>query len=460
MTAALRWRIGWIALACLAAALTVAASVRTTRPGPGAPVASVAVGEGATQGAPAVVDPVDGSGPAPGESAPPGSGGSAGFTWNRGKDALVPSYGKLPGLREVRTQAGTGAGIRRLSAGGLVVYSRYTPVSIDNRLIVVHGEDSTSARIEDLGTGKVVRELRDIGEVNEIRWHYGLDAPSRFYYVSGMQFRQRDARTGRDGLVRDFSAESPTGGQLFTDVEGDSSDDSRYWCWMVRREVMEGSFPVDLLVSYDRVADTVATADAGKLGRSEMGRPNTIEASPGGSACVVHWGAEEGRPQAWRRDFSAKIRDVAADQTHSGWIVDAEGGEWFVSQNNRNDWIEAVELDTGRLRKLLNHGDLGWDNGMHFSKGYGARGQVLLSTYSAGNAEWGENQLVMLGLDGRILRIAHTHNVYPGDDGYRNEAAAALSHDGQSIYWTGNWGDGGRRRDVYAIDLPAEWWKR
>lgn len=457
MTAAPRWRIGWIVLACLAAALTVAASVRTAHPGPAAVDAGTGGGTVATQAA-TVAGPVEGQASA--GSDPPARGGSSGFTWNRGKDVLAPNYAKLPELREPQPQAGTGADIRRLSAGGLIVYSRYTPASIDNRLIVVHGEDSTSARIEDLETGQIVRELPGIGEVNEIRWHYGHDAPSRFYYVSGMQFRQMDARTGKDSLVRDFTPEWPTGTQLYTDVEGDSSDDSRYWCWMVRREVMEGSFPVELLVSYDRVTDTVATADAAKLGREEMGWPNTIEASPSGGACVVHWGADDGRPQAWRRDFSAKIRDVAVDETHSGWIVDADGGEWFVSQNNRNDWIEAVQLSTGRTRKLLNHGDLGWNNGMHFSKGYAARGQVLLSTYSSGNAEWGENQLVMLGLDGRILRIAHTHNAYPGDDGYRNEAAAALSHDGQSVYWTGNWGDGGRTRDVYAIDLPAEWWKK
>jgi len=85
---------------------------------------------------------------------------------------------------------------------------------------------------------------------------------------------------------------------------------------------------------------------------------------------------------------------------------------------------------------------------------------VLLSTCSEGNALWGENQLVMLGLDGSILRIAHTHNAYPGDEPYRNEAAAAMSYDGRGIYWTGNWGDGSRRRDVYGIELPANWWTK
>lgn len=382
------------------------------------------------------------------------------FTYNRSKALLAPMYGKLPAVGEVRTQSGTGAPIRRIAKGGLIVYSRYTPVSIDNRLIVIHGEDSTSARIEDLATGKVVRNLPDIGEENEIRWHYGSDAPSRFYYVLGMQFRQMDAVTGKDSLVHDFSRDWPSGSQLFTDVEGDSSNDSRYWCWMVRREVETGSYPVEQLISYDRVTDTVSRADAAKLGRQEMGRPNTIEASPSGAACVIHWGGDEGRPQAWKRDFSAKIRDVAVDETHSGWIIDSSGDEWFVSQNNRNDWIEAVSLETGKVRRLLYHGDIGWDNGMHFSKSYAMRGYVLLSTCSEGNTMWGENQLVMLGLDGRILRIAHTHNAYPGDEPYRNEAAAATSYDGRSIYWTSNWGQGARTRDVYGIELPAGWWTK
>jgi hypothetical protein len=387
-------------------------------------------------------------------------GGSPSFTWNRSKDVQLPVYGKLPAKGEVRTQGSTGAQIKRLSTGGLIVYSRFTPVSVDNRLIVIHGEDSTSARIEERATGKVVRDLPDIGEENEIRWHYGSDAPSRFYYVRGMQFRQMDAVTGKDALIRDFQPEWPTGDQLFTDVEGDSSNDSRYWCWMVRREVETGSYPVELLVSYDRVTDTVVTADAAKLGRQSMGRPNMIEASPSGGACVIHWGTDEGRPQAWKRDFSAKIRDIAVDETHSGWIIDDAGDEWFVSQNNRNDWIEAVNLRTGKIKPLINHGDIGWDNGMHFSKSYAMRGHVLLSTCSEGRAEWGENQLVMLGLDGRILRIASTYNAYPGDDAYRNEAAAAMSYDGQSIYWTANWGEGSRTRDVYEIDLPTRWWTK
>lgn len=387
------------------------------------------------------------------------AGDATGFHYVRTKALLAPDYGSLPAVGETRTQAGTGARIERIAEGGLVVYSRYTPASIDNRYIVVHGEDSTSARIVALATGKTVRRLPRIGEQNEIRWHYGMDAPARIYYVDGMQFRQMDVETGKDTLVHDFGRDWPGGDQLFTDVEGDSSNDSRYWCWMVRREVDEGPYPVEQLVSYDRVADTVVMADAAKLGRSGLGRPNTIEASPNGDACVVHWGDDEGGPQAWKRDFSAKIRNVGVDETHSGWIIDEAGDEWFVSQNNRTDWIEAVSLRTGETRKLLYHGDLGWDNGMHFSKAYALRGYVLLSTCSEANAAWGENQLVMLGLDGRILRIAHTHNAYPGDDAYRNEAAAAVSYDGRGIYWTANWGDGNRQRDVYGIELPAQWWK-
>lgn len=406
----------------------------------------------------------DGIGPAA------GAGGTApmpadGFRFDRSHDrhAVVP--GLLPAPGESRVQPSTGARIQRVAHPGLVVYSRYTPTSIDNALLLVHGEDSTSARIVERASGRLVRELPGLGEVNEIRWHYGADAPSRVYYVTGMQFRRMDARTGDDVLVRDFTREWPAGTQLFTDVEGDSSNDSRHWCWMVRREVPEGSYPVELLVSYDRVADTVATADARALGRASMGRPNTIEASPGGGACVVHWGADEGRPQAWTRDWRTKIRDLAVDATHSGWILDAAGGDWFVSQNNRNDQVEAVSLQSGEVRRLIGHGDLGWDNGMHFSKDYAGTGHVLLSTYAPttvddARADWGDNQLILLDLHGRVLRVASTHNAWPGDDGYRNEAAAALSYDGRHVYWTGNWGQGGRVRDVYGIELPAAWWAR
>src|SRR5690606_7040890 len=234
-----RWLLAGCALFVLAAATVHAAWKHAQAPAADAGDAVVAAPP-AEAGATATTPPAV---PGPTQDV---AHGDDGFAFLRDRTVLKPRYGKLPALHEVRVDDATGARIRRVSTGGLVVYSRYTPASIDNRLVVVHGEDSTSARIEDLATGKVVRNLPDIGEVNEIRWHYGDDAPSRFYYVRGMQFRQMDARTGKDELVHDFSADAPTGDQLFTDVEGDSSDDSRYWCWMVRREVPQGSYPVDL----------------------------------------------------------------------------------------------------------------------------------------------------------------------------------------------------------------------
>ena len=164
---------------------------------------------------------------------------------------------------------------------------------------------------------------------------------------------------------------------------------------------------------------------------------------------------------AWDLDFSHPVK-ISVGETHSGWAFDSAGGEWFVSQNNRTDWIEARDLARGRSLNVISHADLGWGNGFHIGKFYNKEhaGWCLLSTYSKTDRNWGENQILMVQLKPSeqkpvVWRISPTYNRYDGK--YRDEAPAALAHDGQSVWWSANWGEADGTSEVYRVALPDRW---
>ena len=145
------------------------------------------------------------------------------------------------------------------SAISAIVYSRFTPVNTTGEYVLVHGDDSTSAwvyRVKDNQPVTILRfnpaqgeASRALGEVNELRWDYSGAHPYRLYFVGssitgtavageniGMSFysTEIDPSTGQQAapvLVHDFSHEFPglAGAEIMNDVEGDSSNDSRYW---------------------------------------------------------------------------------------------------------------------------------------------------------------------------------------------------------------------------------------
>ncbi|MBL0210708.1 MAG: hypothetical protein IPQ13_07325 [Holophagaceae bacterium] len=407
---------------------------------------------------------------------------------------IAPEYGTAPAKFGTATNSVTGATLKRLTnssetaaaaKGSLVVYSRFSPTNSAKNKIIIHGEDSTSAWVVDLATGAILRNLlhsdgTSIGEVNEIRWDGSNSFPSRIYYVRDLAFYQQDVATGISTLVRDFASIAggpyPNGAFIFNDVEGDSSNDSRYWCWMVLEITTGGPYPVKKIFTYDKQTDTVLgirnPSDFGKTG--SIPRPNMVEISPLGTKAVIHFdrafagnrdediGTVLDGPHAWPLTLTGTPVKVSIDATHAGWSLDASGAEWFVSQNNVTDFIEARRLSDGTTIHLLYHGDLGWNNGFHFGKFHTKRGWAFVSTYSSSDSAVADNQLFMVKLQdmsaGIVMqRVSPTYIAYPGNDAYRNEGQAALSMDGNSIYWTCNWGGAFPYREAVGIDLPSDW---
>jgi hypothetical protein len=166
-------------------------------------------------------------------------------------------------------------------------------------------------------------------------------------------------------------------------------------------------------------------------------------------------------PHAWNLDFTRPVK-VSVDETHSGWAWSFEGRELFVSQNNREDWIEARDPENGAVMRCLYQGDFGWGNGWHFARMPAATpGWVLMSTYREGeNTDWGDNQLLMLEMKDqaahpRVWRLGPTHNQY---DSYYTEAFAAMSQKGDRLWWGAKW-PGQTNIETYEMRLPAQWWR-
>lgn len=132
-------------------------------------------------------------------------------------------------------------------------------------------------------------------------------------------------------------------------------------------------------------------------------------------------------------------------------------------------WMVVEITTTGpyQIRKILTYDKqadavLGTLTPADFGKFHTKRGWAFVSTYSPTQVGVGDNQLFMIKLQDRsagvvMQRIAPNFIDYPGNDAYRNEGQAALSMDGNSVYWTCNWGGRFPYREAVKIDLPGDW---
>jgi hypothetical protein len=415
-----------------------------------------------------------------------------------------------------------------------IVYSRFSPTNTTGEFALVHGENSTSAWIYRVADSTMVTILRfkpslgqasnSMGEVNELRWDYSGQHPYRLYFVgrnitgslngesTWMSFYQVDfdPTTGQHStptLIRDFSAEFPSvaQGAIMNDVEGDSSSDSRYWAWQVM-ETASGNFRTYAIFTYDKTTNVIigrlkrsctatptpcATINTPATAAPYISRPNMVEMSPLGTRVIVDFGraysgnfdADVGTvadgPKAFLPNFSDAANPVriGADATHSGWAWGLGGEELFVSQNNRNDWIEAVDIRSAATAKcsvisgnsyscgtkLISQTDLdggSYTIGYHFGRIYDRtkRGWVYMNTYDSSSNAWGKNQNLLVQVNdatvapSKVVRLGSTYNAYFD---YRSEGSGALDFKAENIWTTGNWGFTDGRGDVIRVQLPS-----
>lgn len=459
--------------------------------------------------------PVSPPPPPPVSPPPPPPPPSAGFKYVRGLQVIDPTYpASLPAVGDTWQDPTTGAAIERFTDnttrpddGGALrnVYSRYPCESIDGKYVLVYGVGSPTSYIYTAG-GQFVRELFDsngnaFGEGSDTRWSYA--EPSVLVYHVGMKLYKQDVATGVNTLVHDFTADFPGAGGIANGEEGNSSYDSRYWCFMAQVLDGNGFYPIAIFV-YDMQADKIigtmtptspgvvqGATDAQHNPPWPMPNPNMCEISPDGKWALIDWnrcwgtgsdpnssndanliGTHMDGPHAYPLDLDyTKAVKVGVDSTHSAWAQDASGAWGFVSQNNRNDWIEFCDPTKGgytddgaNLVRIINQSTFGpsyqGNAGFHFAGGAGTPGWVLFSSYAPAIKDPFDAQLVLLPIlpNANPLRVSPNYSIHDGvkQDAYFQESAACITNDGLRIYWPGNFG-GKVTTDVYRIALPTGW---
>lgn len=443
------------------------------------------------------------------------------FLYKTGRDYIGPDYGAtVPAKGETRVDPVTGVKITRLTDASeldgtndaLIVYSRYSPENSDGTHFLAFGSNSTSSWVVNRNTGNIVAELRydndpnhQIGEIHEVRWDLTGDHPYRVYFRNGMKFYQIDDVRNQDAtrtLIKDFDqvAGIPAAAtHLYNDVEGDSSNDSDHWAWMAAQYV-SGQYVVHAFVHYQISTDTVDIFTPADLAGTPLNshstrstfalRPNMVEVSPLGTGVVIHYGrcwgdTSYGRcpddigtwfdgPHLWPLDFDHNSKSpvkISVDESHSGWAFDESGNEYFISQNNRTDKLDAIKVtgsNSGYENRMAvaDHGDFGWSNGFHYGKmPVSKAGWAFVNTYSnIGHpnhlGDWAADQFIMVQLlpessSPIMLRIGSNYNEYSGN--YRDEAPAAINQLGNRIYVSNNWGGNLGHREVFVFELPINW---
>ena len=355
-------------------------------------------------------------------------------------------------------------------------------------------------------SGTIVTELkyasnRGIGENHEVRWDTSGKNPNRIFFRNEMKFYAIDDVT-RNGyevrLIKDFTKVSPKSDIIYNDVEGDSSNDSDHWAWMAAH--YNGSiYEIDAFIHYQISTDTTHTLKPEDLKGTSLNhysknnhfsKPNMVEISPLGTGIVLHygrvWGDEKygNRPEdlntwfdgahLWPLNFDFKKSvpiKISIGQTHSGWAFDKNRNEYFISQNNRTDKIDAVNINEkksayDKRMTLASHKDMGWSNGFHFGKMPTSKpGWAFVSTYSSSNdkthsTDWGADQFIMFEMTDnswfqKVFRVSPNYNKFDGK--YRDEAAAAINLFGNRIYSTSNWGGMLDHREVFIFELDDNW---
>lgn len=388
------------------------------------------------------------------------------------------------------TDPGTGVKIQRLTDGAsnkLIVYGRYTQESTDGKYIMVYLENSTSSQVLDRKTGALVVNLPQIGEVHEMRWDYNAGREHIFYYVKDKKFYEYNMNTLSSTVVKDFATDPVVGGYRFdyvcNDVEGDSDKTSRYWAFMGMVRNTAGSYYPTVIFLWDKLQDKVLrkwdvndlpfkgeTTMVG-MPADAMIRPNMVDINPDGTHIILlfeRWytgwnanlaGTEVDGPHAYAiSSATSPAVKCGVGATHTGWAKMPDGTDMMVLQNNQTDYMEATPLDVphdmnggGRTIRLLFNGDMGWSGGMHFGRAYVKRGFAQMSTYYPNDNTWASNQIVMIPMvrDAVPFRVCHSHNVWPGNDGYRNEGTAANNFQGTRVCWSSNNMDGNNPRGAF-----------
>ena len=279
-------------------------------------------------------------------------------------------------------------------------YSRRQAFNANDTYFLLAASDG-HWHLHDATTGRFIRVLNDLNGATdrlagdaEPQWH--PTDPDLLYFLPrdgiGMQIYQLDLRTNQVSVVADMGPQIqqhwPDASVASTRSEGSPSADGRYWCFMARAMVDNGSWPMRGVFTWDLQEQRIV----GTL--NQDGTPDHVSMSPSGKYCVVsHTTATGPGTRSYRRDFQAPYSDSTPDawlqlhttSEHSDIALDPQGRDVYVSvdyQSNGGD-VFMQNLETGQRTALFSTYPGRTETALHISgKAYNRPGWVLVSTYA------------------------------------------------------------------------------
>ena len=279
-------------------------------------------------------------------------------------------------------------------------YSRRQAFNANDTYFLLAARDG-HWHLHDAATGRFIRVLNNLTGATdrlagdaEPQWH--PTDPDLLYFLPrdgiGMQIYQLDLRTNQVSVVADMGPQIqqhwPDASVASTRSEGSPSADGRYWCFMARAMVDNGSWPMRGVFTWDLQEQRII----GTL--SQDGTPDHVSMSPSGKYCVVsHTPATGPGTRSYRRDFQAPYSTSTPDawlqlhttSEHSDIALDPQGHDTYVSvdyQSNGGD-VFMQDLETGQRTPLFSTYPGRTATALHISgKAYNRPGWVLVSTYA------------------------------------------------------------------------------
>lgn len=279
-------------------------------------------------------------------------------------------------------------------------YSRRQAFNANDTYFLLAASDG-HWHLHDATTGRFIRVLNNLNGATdrlagdaEPQWH--PTDPDLLYFLPrdgiGMQIYQLDLRTNQVSVVADMGPQIqqhwPDASVASTRSEGSPSADGRYWCFMARAMVDNGSWPMRGVFTWDLQEQRIV----GTL--NQDGTPDHVSMSPSGKYCVVsHTTATGPGTRSYRRDFQAPYSDSTPDSwlqlhttsEHSDIALDPQGRDVYVSvdyQSNGGD-VFMQNLETGQRTPLFSTYPGRTATALHISgKAYNRPGWVLVSTYA------------------------------------------------------------------------------
>ena len=366
-------------------------------------------------------------------------------------------------------------------------YSRRQAFNANDTYFLLAARDG-HWHLHDAATGRFIRVLNNLNGATdrlagdaEPQWH--PTDPDLLYFLPrdgiGMQIYRLDLRTNQVSVVADMGPQIqqhwPDASVASTRSEGSPSADGRYWCFMARAMVDNGSWPMRGVFTWDLQEQRII----GTL--SQDGTPDHVSMSPSGKYCVIsHTTATGPGTRSYRRDFQAPYSDSTPDawlqlhttSEHSDIALDPQGHDAYVSvdyQSNGGD-VFMQDLETGQRTSLFSTYPGRTATALHISgKAYNRPGWVLVSTYAEHPADdssvqglhderrqWLHRKLFAVSLTGNpdIRSIA-----YANSDAFQYEAEpqATVNRNFTRMLFNSTWnGSSMAEQEVFLTAITAQ----